>query len=183
MAPGMLVRCCWPIGMASAPPSSVPYVGRRSIFGRGACMSTARRAAAPASIRCTARASGAAALTGDEPVCVRDRSRNASNNGLVLADGPAHGSRCRPRLRSASAHAAAFDRLQAGQRRAGYAVARARPRASEPAIDGPVLFCVASGTERQWVVHVRRPRSVRRPTLRAASLCSLSRPPNNHSFR
>ena len=41
-----------------------------------------------------ARASGAAALTGDEPVCVRDRGRNASNNRVVRM-GPANRSRCR----------------------------------------------------------------------------------------
>jgi hypothetical protein len=49
---------------------------------------------------------------GDEPVCVRDRGRNASNNSLVLADGPAHRPRGGLRLRSASTRAAAFDRYK-----------------------------------------------------------------------
>jgi hypothetical protein len=77
---------------------------RRSSTGALAC-DTARRAAPSLA---WAGASSFATVARGEPLRVRDRGRNASNNCLVLADGPAHGSRCRPRLRSAPAHAAAF---------------------------------------------------------------------------
>ena len=84
------------------------------------------------------RASGATTVARRRPVCVRDRSRHASDDGLVPADGPADWHSRGATLPGASAYAAAFDWIQTGQRWSRYAIAGALSRASELTIDRSV---------------------------------------------
>src|SRR6516162_15726 len=90
-----------------------------------------------------ARASSTTPIARIEPLRLHNEGWHSSYNGVVLEDGSANRQGCEASVSGLSAHVAALNGIQAGERWAGYSVAGALPRSSQSAIDSEIYGACA----------------------------------------